>query len=77
MTTEKLKENLIKSIRATDNQFILENLQRLLDFELDNEIYITNEAQRAAIEQGLRDIENGRVFTNEQVNEQTNKWLEE
>jgi len=77
MTTEKLKENLINSIRATDNQFILEDLQRLLDFELDNEIYITNEAQRAAIEEGLRDIENGRVFTNEQVNEQTNKWLEE
>ena len=77
MTTEKLKENLINSIRGTDNQFILEDLQRLLDFELDNEIYITNEAQRAAIEEGLRDIENGRVFTNEQVNEQTNKWLEE
>jgi hypothetical protein len=68
MTTAKLKENLINSIRNTDKEFILEEIKLLLDFELDNEVYILNAEQKAAIKEAEEDIINGRVISDEEAN---------
>ncbi|KGO91264.1 hypothetical protein [Flavobacterium subsaxonicum] len=77
MTTAKLKENLINSIRNTDKEFILEEIKLLLDFELDTEVYAFNAEQKEAIKEAEEDIINGRVISDEEANQRFNKWLEE
>ena len=48
-----------------------------METESDSTIYITNAAQRQMIEEGRAQIARGEFLTNEEVEAEIDKWLEE
>ena len=77
MSTIELKERLIEKIQITDNDNLLEEVYRLLEFDSDeSDMYILNENQLAAIQESRQQIKEGKYFTDEQVNKEIDEWLE-
>ncbi|HLU81206.1 MAG TPA: hypothetical protein VK010_03960 [Flavobacteriaceae bacterium] len=75
METAELKKKLIAKINLTDNNEILESVMNLLEFHNEENVYILNDAQLAAIEEAQEDFRNGRFLTNEDANAEIEKWL--
>ncbi|TXD70946.1 hypothetical protein [Aequorivita lipolytica] len=66
---------MIAKIKDTENSEILENMMRFLNIHNNEDVYILNEAQKAAIEEAREDYKNGRYLTNEEANAEIEKWL--
>ena len=77
MTTAERKKKLIASINNTDNDLILEDLQRILEFESNNEVYILSHEQKLALAESRADYKNGNYISDEEINVKIDKWLEE
>ena len=75
METAELKKKLIAKINLTDNNEILKSVMNLLEFHNEENVYILNDAQLAAIEEAQEDFRNGRFLTNEDANAEIEKWL--
>lgn len=75
METAELKRKLIAKINDTENSEILESLIRLLEIQSNEDVYVLNDAQIAAIEEAREDYKNGRFLTNEEANAEIEKWL--
>jgi predicted transcriptional regulator len=72
----RLKEKLIKSIRDIDNGEILNQIARLVHFEEKfDEVYIMSPEEIAAVEDGMRQIENGEWISDEESNKHVDEWL--
>lgn len=74
MSTTELRNKIIDKLESVDDQLLKEILS-IIEFESETGIYKVNQAEREAIEQGLSQIENGDVITNEEVEKETNSWL--
>ena len=76
MTTKELKKKVIGKINETDDDEILTEVYKILanTFE-DSEIYLLSENHKTAIEQGINQINNGELLTNEQANKEAAQWL--
>ena len=78
MTTLQKKQKLIEETeKLTDDDFI-EYLLRLIESETepdDLKIYPLTEMEKKAIHEAETDIKEGKVITNNEANEQINKWL--
>ena len=72
-----LKKRLIDKIQGSENNALLEEVQRLLNLqEVDEtEAYQLNEEQQNAIAEARDDIKNGRLLTSEQAKQDIDKWL--
>ncbi len=71
-----MKQKLIEKIKSTEDDNILEEVYRILEvgtIELDE--IILSDKQRELIDGGLRDIENGNYLSNEDANNEIEKWL--
>lgn len=76
MTHTNLKKRVIEGIENTRNTDLLEEVLRLLDLEnQDLEVYELNDAQINAINEAREQIKNGQTLTNEEVNDEIDKWL--
>lgn len=78
MKTTEIKKRLIDEINSLDNRKILEELYRFLN--LENKIektYKLSEEQESAISEAREQIQNGDYLTNDQANDEIDKWLEE
>ena len=76
MSTQELQEKLIAKIKNTKEDYILEEVSRLLEFEENSShIYNLNAAQQQLIDKSLKEIENGEYFTDEDVKKETDEWL--
>lgn len=75
METAELKKKLIAKINETDDSTILENLMKWMEIQEDEDVYILNEEQQAAIEEAREDYRNGRFITNDEANAEIEKWL--
>ena len=76
MSTQELREKLIAKIKNTKEDYILEEVSRLLEFEENSShIYNLNAAQQQLIDKSLKEIENGEYFTDEDVKKETDEWL--
>lgn len=75
METAELKKKLIAKINLTDNNEILESVMNLLEIYNEEEVYVLNDAQLAAIEEAREDYRNGRFLTNDEANAEIEKWL--
>lgn len=71
MDTAELKNNLINKIANIKEIRIIEELQKLLDFETDNGIYQLNDAQRNRILEAKKDD----VLSDEEANLEIEEWL--
>lgn len=76
MSTLELQEKLIEKIKTTKEDYVLEEVYRLLEFEENvDQIYILNAEQQRLIDISLKEFENGEYFTDEEVQKETNEWL--
>lgn len=75
MSTDALKMELISRIAGITDQGLLESVRILLAFHCEEEPYILNDEERAAIAEGRRQIAAGDFKTNEEVHEEITAWL--
>ncbi len=76
MSTQELQEKLIVKIKNTKENYILEHVSRLLEFEENSgHVYNLNAEQQQLIDCSLKEIESGEYFTDEEVQKETDEWL--
>lgn len=73
MSIAELKESEIQKLEDVGEP-VLKDVLELIRFETSDEIYKVNNLERESIKIGLRQIANGEIITNEQVNEETAEW---
>ena len=73
MDIQSLKAELINSINNIEDIEYLKGLNQLVKDK--DEIYILSEEEEEAINEGLKDIEEGRYVTDEELNKEVTKWL--
>lgn len=77
MTTAERKKKLIASINNIDNDLILEDLQRILEFESSEEVYVLTSEQKLALAESRADYKKGNYKTDAEINDKIDKWLGE
>ena len=76
MSIQELQEKLIAKIKNTKQNYILEEVSRLLEFEeTSGHIYNLNAEQQQLIDRSLKEIESGEFFTDEEVQKESEEWL--
>ena len=76
MSTIELQNLLIEKIKLTDDDKLLEEASRLLEVEIEeSDVYILNDKQKEAIEQGRKQISKGEYLTDEESNREIDEWL--
>jgi predicted transcriptional regulator len=76
MSTAELRRRLVEKIQTTSDENILEEIYRILEVSSEEEdpIMLSGE-QKAKIDKGLKDIEEGRYLTHDQANKEMEEWL--
>ncbi len=69
------KEKLIQKIKNIENQDLIEEINRLIDIELDDTPYLTNEDQMKAIQDARAQINNGDIINGDQADKEIDEWL--
>ena len=77
MSTLELKNILIHKIASINDEAFLNAIRTIIDAKTESTIYKTSVEQKMKIQEGIEQIENGKYFTNEQVESEIDKWLEE
>ena len=77
MSTAELKKDLINRIANTDEPGIIEELSRLLDFELSCEPYKLNPEQYQRVSEAKSEYLAGNVLSEKQADESIDQWLNE
>jgi hypothetical protein len=77
MSTAELKIDLISRIAHTNEPGIIEELSRILDFELEEEPYQLTAEQEQQINEAQAEYLAGRFLTEEQADEIIEQWLNE
>ena len=76
MSTIELRKLLIEKIQLTDDDKLLEEASRLLEVEIEeSDVYILNDKQKEAIEEGRKQIINGEYLTDAESNKEIDEWL--
>ncbi|MFT4202479.1 MAG: hypothetical protein QM610_01080 [Chitinophagaceae bacterium] len=73
MNTAELKLDLINKIANLKESYIIEEIQKLLDFEMDDRVYQLSEAQR----QRLTEAKNDKLMSENIANNEIEQWLNE
>lgn len=68
MNTSDLKLDLINRITQLKEARIVEEIQKILDFELDQNDYILNEAQKERIAEAREEYKNKTYLTEDKAN---------
>lgn len=70
------KEKIIDKVNSIDDENYLEHLLNVLNaVEETEEVYKLSEPERRAVQEGLKDVAEGRVHSQSEVDEMTKKWL--
>ena len=77
MSTAELKTDLINRIANTEEPGIIEELRKLLDFELDNETYKLDPQQQQRLSEAKSEYFSGNVISEQQADEAIDQWLSE
>ena len=76
MSIPELKSQIIKRLSLIEDEMILQEIYNLINVELSNDaIYNLSDQEKKAIEAGLNDIQNGKVYNSEKANDLMNEWL--
>jgi len=76
MKSTELKKQLIDKIQKSENNHLLEDVNRLLDLETqDIEVYRLNDDQKSAVSEARQQIKNGQILTDDQANQEIDQWL--
>lgn len=77
MSTLELKNILIKKISEINDNSFLEAIMTIIDSKLDSKIYHLTTEQKDAIIESKRQVAEGEVFSNDQINQEFQEWLKE
>lgn len=77
MNTSDLKADLINRISQLKEKRIIEEIQKLLDFELNENEYILTESQRDRIAEAQAEYKSSAYFTEDKANQDIEEWLGE
>ena len=70
------KEKIIAKISSIDDENYLKHLLNVLNaVEETEEVYNLSEPEKRAVKEGLKDVAEGRVHPQSEVDERTKKWL--
>ncbi|MFZ2906037.1 MAG: hypothetical protein WAZ98_07545 [Cyclobacteriaceae bacterium] len=76
MSATELKLQIINKVSSINDELILEEIYRLINIESEmDSIYRLSDEEKKAIELGLKDIKEGRVYTSEQADNMIKEWL--
>lgn len=75
MSTAQLKSNLHRLIVETDDVGVLQKVQELFTALRSESIKELSDYEKKMIEQGLEDIENGEVVSNQVMKEKFQDWI--
>jgi hypothetical protein len=77
MSTAELKIDLISRIANTKEPRIIEDLRKLLDFELDPQAYELNSQQLQRVSEAKAEYLAGNVLSEQHADEAIDEWLNE
>ncbi len=77
MKTVELKNILIRKIAGINDKSFLEAIKTIIEAKSESTIYQTSPEQCQRIQEGLDQLTQGEYFTNEQVEMEIDKWLNE
>lgn len=76
MSTTELKLEIINKITSITDTEILSEIYRLVNLESNIDTsYKLSEEEKKAIELGLKDVKEGRLYSNEQADNLIQEWL--
>lgn len=75
MSTAELQIDLINQITGITNKARLKELLQLLQFQNNEEIYVTNEEEKKAVSEARIEIKEGSVLSDEDFQKEINAWL--
>ncbi len=75
MVKNEVKKHLLKKIEEIDDPKIIHEIYRLLDIDLEEDVYVTNDAQKKAINEALNEIKEGKTLKEEESNKRTQEWF--
>lgn len=73
MSTVELKLDIIDKIVNLKESYIIEDIKKLLDFELDSKIYQLNDDQKRRLNEAKSD----KILTEKEANRKIEEWLNE
>jgi len=75
MSTAELKMEVINRIVSLSDNSKLKELLQLLKFQSEETIFVTNDEEKSAISEARKEIAEGKIFSNEDVQKEINEWL--
>lgn len=77
-STEQIRNNLIDKLISIKNKKLLSAVDRLLEVSVKEEdVFKVSEDQRKALQASELDIVNGRLISDEDLNNEEDEWLKE
>ncbi len=76
MSTADLKIDLINRITNLKDDSIIEQIQRMLDFEFEEGIYKLSEEQTQRIMEAREEYASGKTLSEKEANSEIKKWLD-
>lgn len=75
MQVSELKDILIQRIQSTEDEAFLNALKVLTDLKSKDQVYELNDFEQDKITRARQQVEEGKVYTQEEVFESVNTWL--
>lgn len=76
MSASELRLQIINKVASINDELILEEIYRLVTAESEiDSMYKLSAEERSAIELGLKDVKEGRIYTSEQADNMIKEWL--
>ena len=76
MLTKAMKQELIDKINSIKDENMLEEVYRILEIGSEEvDMIVLTDEQKESIDQGIKDVEEGKCLSNEEANSEIEKWL--
>ncbi len=75
MSTANLKIDIINKITQLKESYVIEEINRLLDFELEKGIFKLTIKQQARILEAKEEYKSGKVLSESEANKKIQEWL--
>jgi len=75
MTVTEVKERIAKMIQDCNDEELLAAVERLLDLSSEQEGVLLTEAQKVALREADKEIDEGNFLTNEEAKRRIDEWL--
>ena len=75
MSATELKLKIITKVTSIKDELILEEIYKLVNLESDMEaVYTLTEPEKKAVDLGIKDIKEGRVYSSEVAESMLKEW---